>query len=439
MPSPLLARRWHMVLDGLDRASAPFSTGPLVAGRPRLLAQPRDRRLWERTVEVAAASGACGARQGRAALERSPLGGAGRAEETSNGRGHALRQAVGVSARPQGRARPGGANEVGAPRVRGARLQAALDGDWAEPTARPHALPLVLDALQAVDHGRAPPPAPVAVAPEGAASGAVAHQGRAHEVTLPPDGPPTLRHGVAADRRMRVADRARRHGRQSRRRRIDGAKRQVVRDLDRGRMVAVGGPPGHGPEARVPEASATDLAAHQRPRTAWHLDRASLASTLVPQRSRAWAMFCQAWPVPQGPSVPKSALPLAWERRERPGPGGVGRPCEPGGAGTLPASTWAGGAWRARCPTSPAGRRVSLHPAEALWAEWRERQRTPPGRAKLRERVAVEHALAPIGPWQGRRARYGGVRKHGFDLRRCAVVHNVHVLARLTEPECQAA
>ena len=82
---------------------------------------------------------------------------------------------------------------------------------------------------------------------------------------------------------------------------------------------------------------------------------------------------------------------------------------------------------------------MSLHPAEALWAEWRERQRTPPGRAKLRERVAVEHALAPIGPWQGRRARYGGVRKHGFDLRRCAVVHNVHVLARLTEPECQAA
>jgi hypothetical protein len=31
---------------------------------------------------------------------------------------------------------------------------------------------------------------------------------------------------------------------------------------------------------------------------------------------------------------------------------------------------------------------------------------------------------------EGRRARYRGVRKKLFDLRRCAVVHNLHVLAR---------
>jgi hypothetical protein len=46
------------------------------------------------------------------------------------------------------------------------------------------------------------------------------------------------------------------------------------------------------------------------------------------------------------------------------------------------------------------------------------------------ERVAVEHTLAHVGQWQGRRARYRGVRKNLFDLRRCAVVHNVHALAR---------
>src|SRR6266702_1000473 len=51
----------------------------------------------------------------------------------------------------------------------------------------------------------------------------------------------------------------------------------------------------------------------------------------------------------------------------------------------------------------------------------------------LRERVAVEHALAHIGHWQGRRARYRGLRKNLFDLRRCAVVHNLHVLARVME------
>lgn len=57
-------------------------------------------------------------------------------------------------------------------------------------------------------------------------------------------------------------------------------------------------------------------------------------------------------------------------------------------------------------------------------------QQTPQGRAQLRERVAVEHTLAPIGRWQGRRARYRGTRKNLFDLRRCAVVHNLPVLVR---------
>ncbi len=50
-------------------------------------------------------------------------------------------------------------------------------------------------------------------------------------------------------------------------------------------------------------------------------------------------------------------------------------------------------------------------------------------RAKLRERVAAEHTLAHVGRWQGRRARYRGLRKNLFDLRRCAVVHNLHILA----------
>lgn len=62
--------------------------------------------------------------------------------------------------------------------------------------------------------------------------------------------------------------------------------------------------------------------------------------------------------------------------------------------------------------------------------ELRQRQQTPQGRAQLRERVAVEHTLAHVGQWQGRQARYRGIRKNLFDLRRCAVVHNLHVLAR---------
>lgn len=82
---------------------------------------------------------------------------------------------------------------------------------------------------------------------------------------------------------------------------------------------------------------------------------------------------------------------------------------------------------------------MSIHPDEALLQELRERRQTPEGRAKLRERVAVEHALSHVGRWQGRRARYHGVRKNVFDLRRSAIVHNLHVLMRLPQTERLAA
>lgn len=88
---------------------------------------------------------------------------------------------------------------------------------------------------------------------------------------------------------------------------------------------------------------------------------------------------------------------------------------------------------RERCTSSKTGRTVSIHPDERLLEELRERQLTAQGRAKLRERVAVEHSLAHIGQWQGDHARYWGERKNLFDVRRTAVVHNLHIIARTPE------
>jgi hypothetical protein len=94
---------------------------------------------------------------------------------------------------------------------------------------------------------------------------------------------------------------------------------------------------------------------------------------------------------------------------------------------------------RERCTTSRNGRSVSIHPDERLLQELRERQLTSEGRAKLRERVQVEHCLAHIGQWQGDRARYHGVRKNLFDLRRVGVVHNLHILMRQRAEPARAA
>src|SRR5258708_7387716 len=50
-------RRWQLVLDCLDASEPPFSKATLIAFRQRLIEHEGDRRLIERTLEVARDSG----------------------------------------------------------------------------------------------------------------------------------------------------------------------------------------------------------------------------------------------------------------------------------------------------------------------------------------------------------------------------------------------
>jgi hypothetical protein len=99
----VMDRRWQLVLDCLDAQKPPFSKSTLVAFRKRLIEHQLDRRLVERTVEVAARRCSFGHKALRAALDSSPLWGMGRVEDTYNLLGHALKKALGVIARQQGR------------------------------------------------------------------------------------------------------------------------------------------------------------------------------------------------------------------------------------------------------------------------------------------------------------------------------------------------
>ena len=96
-------RRWQLVLDCLDCEQAPFSQATLVRFRQALIIHQLDRRLIERTVELAFETKKFGGRQLRAALDSSPLWGAAKVEDTYNLLGHALKKALGVIARQQGR------------------------------------------------------------------------------------------------------------------------------------------------------------------------------------------------------------------------------------------------------------------------------------------------------------------------------------------------
>lgn len=65
-------RRWQLVLDCLDSEDAPFGKGTLVEFRSALIAKGFDRRLVERTVELAQSRSGMSSRSLRAALDSSP-------------------------------------------------------------------------------------------------------------------------------------------------------------------------------------------------------------------------------------------------------------------------------------------------------------------------------------------------------------------------------
>jgi hypothetical protein len=421
-------RRWQLVLDCLDTDQAPFSKGTLVAFRQRLIEAQVDRRLIERTIELANQTQEFGSRALRAALDSSPLWGAGRVEDTYNLVGHALKKVIRAVADQQGRELVEVAKEAGAELVCERSLKAALDRDWDQQTQKDEALGLVLNVLRAVETWVQTLQQEDALLAQPSLS--IAQQVKAQDVQVDEEGKESLIKGVAKNRRISVEDGQMRHGRKSRSVLVDGYKRHVLHDLDTGLIRAVGITPANAPEASVTEAISDDLEKQRASLKELHIDRAYLSSHLVRERSNDLEVYCKAWPVRESKRFSKQTFTLDWERQIIRCPAEYQMPFVPGGIVHFPKETCAQCPLKEQCTTSAKGRSVSIHPDEALLIELRERQQTVQGRAHLRERVAVEHTLAHVGQWQGRRARYRGVRKNLFDLRRCAVVHNLHVLAR---------
>ena len=308
-------------------------------------------------------------------------------------------------------------------------LKAALDLDWDDPATQTQALQIVLATLETVEAWTAQQALPAQVTEAVAANVQIAQQVQTQDVTTNAQGQPILRNGVAKNRRISVEDATMRHGRKSKSRLIDGYKRHVVHDLDTQLVRAVGLTPANAPEASGTEDLATDLAQQKVPLSELHIDRAYLSSHWVRERTSDLAIYCKAWPVRQGAYFPKTAFAWNWDAQRLRCPAGHEMPFALGETVHFPAEVCATCSQHPRCTSSAHGRSVSVHPDEPLLQELRERQLTPQGRTKQRERETVEHTLAHVGYWQSDRARYLGVRKNLFDLRRCAVVNNLHVIA----------
>jgi len=332
------------------------------------------------------------------------------------------------------------ATAAGATLGSGSSVKAALDLNWDDPEEQQDALVLTLQALTQAEAWLAGQS--LEQTPQTAQSVtdalSIAHQVQAQDLVSTATGGVKLRQGVAKNRRISVEEGEMRHGRKSRSTLVNGYKRHLLHDLDSGLIPVVGMTPANAPSASVTDAIEQDLQAQKLTLSELHIDRAYLSSNLVKARTADLTIYCKAWSVQPRPNqFAKTAFILDWHQQTVTCPNQVSVPLRLGKAVKFPTNACDACPLKAQCTTSKSGRSVSIHPDEPLLEELRQRQATPQGRAQLRQRVAVEHSLAHVGHWQGETARYRGLRKNLFDLRRMAVVQNLHVIARMPSPSQQ--
>jgi Transposase DDE domain/Transposase domain (DUF772) len=439
----VMDKRWQMVLDCLGAEHPPFSRGTLFHFRLRLIAHNLDKTLLERTVALAEQTGGFGARQLRAALDSTPLCGAGRVEDTFNLLGHALRKAVGRAAKALGTSAESLMAEAGLELVGQSSLKAALDLDWGAPTARASALRLVLEEVERwkswleQQHRLSAQEAPMQEMLE------IIDQIVAQDTEPDPEGGPGVRRltqHVAPDRRISIEDAAMRHGRKSSAKTFHGFKEHFALDLDSQVTREVVVCPANQPEHEAVELLAEEL---EKGAGLFQLD-VDLGSMASPQIAR-WAaqgVYIIARPWPQGgPLLTKDDFTLDFQHGTVTCPNGQTVPMVPGTDAQFPASACDTCPVRAQCTKARfgQGRSLTIREDEQFQQKLRAKIKTKRGRASLRKRTAVEHAIAHHVAHQGRRARYKGLRKNQFDGRRHAAVSNLQVAAHYEEERQLAA
>lgn len=427
--------RVQMVLGRLDADDPAFSQGALHDFRERLIRTDMDRRLLERTVELARRSGGFDPRKVprslRVAVDSSPFEGAGRVEDTFNLLGHAARKVVACAARLL-RWRPTTvAERAGAEVLLMPSIKVALDVDWSDPAAKTEAVQILVDQLDGLEQW-IDKHVPAAAQPMLAPHLETLRQIRAQDLEQTRSGV-RIRDGVAHDRRVSIEDAEMRHGRKSSSYAFSGYKRHIATDLDEDLILAAAAAPANQPEQEALPVLRDDLD-HQGVEIAeLFIDRGYVASDVVAEiLADGGEVICRPWQQPNRGLFTKADFDLDMRARTITCPNGRTMPFQLGATVKFDAAHCDRCPLRRRCTTAGpgTGRAVRIADDEPLQHRMRKLVATPAGRARLRCRVPVEHRLAHIASRQGHRARYRGVRKNTFDLRRAAAIQNLEAAHR---------
>jgi hypothetical protein len=438
----LLDLRWQLVLDCLGAVEPVFSQGALFDFRQRLIAADLDRRLLERSRELAYQTKAFDPKKLpktlRVAMDSSPLEGAGRVEDTINLLGHAGQKIVACAAQLLNWTQERVCREADCPLLLASSIKAGLDLDWSNPDEKASAVPTVIEQLTSLEQwltGRLPdeltrPPLDEHVA--------TLRQIIGQDLEPDPDGSGRMRirHGVAEDRRVSIEDKEMRHGRKTKSKRFNGYKRHLAIDLDTLLVLAIAVLPANRPEDEAAPNLVTDITAQGLTIGSLYIDRAYINAPVVDEiLARRGAVVCRPWLAQNGNHFAKSAFKLNMRDRTITCPAGEQQPVVLGAKVEFPAETCRICPLRAKCTDAAPdrGRSVAIADNELLQHRLRKQAATSAGREELRERVPVEHRQAHTCRRQGKHARYLGSRKNEFDLRRASAVSNFEVIQRQLE------
>lgn len=427
-----LDKRWQLVLDCLGDDEAPFSQGVLSQFRARMIEHDLDKKLLARTVEIAKRTGKFGWQRLKAALDSSPLLGAGRVLDTWNLIGRALATVVTCAAKVTKRPRESIIDEANLTLSVAPSLKTALDIDWDDAGQRADALGRLLAEVDRVEAWVAEHASTLADQPP--LREALSALRRVLEQDLEPDpttGRARIRRGVAKDRMPSLGDPEMRHGRKSKTKLFNGYKRHLMKIVGADLTVAAEVLPANQPEHDAMAPLADEAAQHGTIDEIF-LDRGYLASTrIAAMRSDGVEIRCKPWKSRNGGRFTKEQFDIQLVDGRVTCPAGASAPIPDSLLVRFPTQTCARCEQRTQCTRSKRGRTIAIHPDEALLIDLRRELKTPAGRATLRKRTTIEHSLARIGQIQGPRARYKGARKNTLDVRRCAAVDNLQTLARL--------
>ncbi len=433
-------RCWQMVLGTLDddEAEPAFSQGGLQQFRERLIASEMDRRLLERTVELANQTKGFDAKKTpktlRVGVDSRPLEGAGRVEDTINLLGHAGRKIAECIALTLGTDVEEVSQQANVPLLMASSIKAGLDIDWSAEDAKGDALNRLCRQLDRLMAWVAKQPQECVDAPLTRYIEALT-QVREQDLEPRAEGGVQIRHGVAADRRISIEDPDMRHGRKSKSKRFNGYKQHLGTDLDSELILACAVTPANRPEEEATAALSEDMARLNVFPDVLLIDRAYLNSEMTEAVAVGGGLIvCKPW---RGAST----KPGLFGKRDfkvniRDGtitcPAGEVEAFEPGAVVHFDPEACGPCSFRASCTqaASGKGRTVTMGDNEGLQKKLRGLQQTRAGRETLRERVGVEHRLAHLANRQGPKARYRGTRRNTFDLRRLSAVQNLESIAR---------